>query len=266
MKKLNYTLPLAAGSLALLLGASLSCYEGAPVPPHDFAGDSTSHAFAWERESVGDGNGSVLYDAAIVNDTLAYAVGVFSIADSNGGFTIPPFNLARWNGSLWSYAATADSGYAFSPLWSVFAFAPDDIWAGSTVPEHWDGHRWTFYGPARGYAGTFPIRRMWGSSSRDLYAAGDGGHISHFNGTAWRDLQTGTTLDFRDISGAWDLQANGWQILAVASASPRTSTERSSLSRGKRSLPSPTIPYSSRLRGSGSSRTGIMPSREPGST
>ena len=38
--------------------------------------DTTSHAFTWQSFTFGDGGGScTLYDVAIINDTLAYAVG-----------------------------------------------------------------------------------------------------------------------------------------------------------------------------------------------
>lgn len=38
--------------------------------------DTTSHDFTWQIYTLGDGTGSsCLYDVAIINDTLAYAVG-----------------------------------------------------------------------------------------------------------------------------------------------------------------------------------------------
>ena len=37
--------------------------------------DTTSHDFSWKTFTFGGGGGSVLNDVAIVNDTLAYAVG-----------------------------------------------------------------------------------------------------------------------------------------------------------------------------------------------
>ncbi|MDL1891482.1 hypothetical protein FBQ87_01125, partial [Sphingobacteriales bacterium CHB3] len=37
--------------------------------------DTTSHNFTWQIDTLGDGNASTLNDIAIINDTLAYAVG-----------------------------------------------------------------------------------------------------------------------------------------------------------------------------------------------
>lgn len=210
------------------MGGSFSCYEGAPVPPHQFVSDTTGHNFAWEVDVLGDGNGSYLNDVAIINDTLAYAVGEFNVRDSSGAWKLPPYNVARWNGASWEPSTTSDSGYDYGPLRCVLAFAPDDIWAGSSTPEQWDGRRWTFHGGSRGFVARagVSIRKMWGTSSRDLYAVGDGGHIWHYNGTAWKELPSGTTLDFRDIYGAWNIQSMTWDILAVASRYPVNSDRK----------------------------------------
>ncbi|MBI3006249.1 MAG: hypothetical protein HYY49_12660, partial [Ignavibacteriales bacterium] len=54
---------------------SPSCKDVGVIPPEDNSPDTTSHNFTWTIDTVGDGNSSVLYDVAIINDTLAYAVG-----------------------------------------------------------------------------------------------------------------------------------------------------------------------------------------------
>jgi hypothetical protein len=205
--------------LAGFMGAALSCYTGAPVPPHQFESDTTGHDFTWQLDVLGDGNASFLSDAAILHDTLAYAVGEINVRDTSGAWRNPPYNFAQWNGTRWEVSTTADSGSAYGPAWCVMAFAPDDIWVGSRSPGHWDGRQWTFHGSSRGFTARTGlwIRKMWGSSSRDLYAVGDGGLIWHYNGTLWKELASGTTLDFRDVSGAWNLQTGSWEILSVAS-------------------------------------------------
>jgi len=54
--------------------------------------DTTSHDFRWEIYTLGDGTGSsCLYDVAIINETLAYAVGEIYRNDTT-------FNVAKWNG------------------------------------------------------------------------------------------------------------------------------------------------------------------------
>jgi len=161
--------------------------------------DSTSHNFLWRIDTLGDGNSSVLYDVAIINDTLAYAVGDISVRDSTGSFRLPPYNLARWNGKRWELSTLIQSGFGYEENYSIVAFGPDDIWIAGTVPKHWDGSRWKVYGLSGDYTGGFRIRAIGGMSSRDLYCSGDGGNLRHFDGSAWHVVQSGTTAQIQDI-------------------------------------------------------------------
>ncbi|MGH2567306.1 MAG: hypothetical protein ACRDGA_03130 [Bacteroidota bacterium] len=70
--KTNITISLVASATLMLLLWSSSCTQ--LTTPRDERPDTTSHNFAWQTFVLGDGN-SILYDVAIVNDTLAYAVG-----------------------------------------------------------------------------------------------------------------------------------------------------------------------------------------------
>jgi hypothetical protein len=179
--------------------------------------DTTSHNFTWQIDTLGDGGGSVLYDVAIINDTLAYAVGEINVRDSLGNWRNPPYNFAKWNGRTWELSTSSDAGYGYGPLYCIFAFGPNDIWAGSSIPEHWDGQRWTFHGSTRGYQGGFWIRKIFGTSPNDLYVVGDAGNIRHYDGVRWRRLESGTGLDVYDIWGDRDRQTGETEILAVAS-------------------------------------------------
>ncbi|MDI6805015.1 MAG: hypothetical protein QME58_14470, partial [Bacteroidota bacterium] len=136
--------------------------------------------------------------------------------DSLGNWVNPPYNVAKWNGQGWELFTTSDIGYGYGELYCVFAFGPNDIWVGSSIPEHWDGQRWKFHGSTRGYQGGFRIRKIWGTSSRDLYVVGDGGNIRYFNGVSWRRLESGTDLDVYDIYGDKNLKTGETEIYAVA--------------------------------------------------
>ena len=172
--------------------------------------DTTSHAFTWQSFTFGDGGGScVLNDVAIINDTLAYAVGDIY----TGGLH---YNFAKWNGNNWTLGVTSDTGYIFGVNYCVYAFGPNDIWIGSSILEHWDGTRWIFYGSTRGYQNAFAIRKIWGTSSNDLYFVGDGGNIRHYNGTNWTQISSGTTLDVRDLWGAQNATTGSLEIYATA--------------------------------------------------
>jgi hypothetical protein len=177
--------------------------------------DTTSHDIHWTLDTLGNGNSSLLHDVCIVNDTCVYAVGSISVKNSTGNWIYPPYNVAVWNGRSWKLQTSLDVGFLYGDIYSVFAFGENDVWAGSSIPEHWDGQRWTFYGSSRGFSGGFRIYKIWGTSSQDLYFTGSEGNIYHYNGTNFQKLESGTTLDIQDIWGAQDKNGN-WEILAAA--------------------------------------------------
>jgi hypothetical protein len=59
----------------------------ASVPVSVTTMDTTSHDFTWETTTLGDGNSSVLFDVAIINDTLAYAVDAVNLCLRSLGVT-----------------------------------------------------------------------------------------------------------------------------------------------------------------------------------
>jgi hypothetical protein len=223
MKKLSQILLLAILFCTMFL--NLKCKKDddscpiCPQPPTD----TTSHAWTFTKTLLGDGASSVLYDVAIINDTLAYAVGEISIRDSAGNWPYPPYNLAIWNGQTWrlqtlSYATKvlypgsvgSDSGYASAR--SLFTFNERDIWIAAGTIQHYDGTRWQQY---RGEEAGFS-NKMWGTSSTDMYFVSNGGRIIHYNGSSWTKIQSGTTLPINDIWGGYNYYTKHWEILAVA--------------------------------------------------
>jgi hypothetical protein len=172
--------------------------------------DTTSHNWVFDQPVLlGDGSSSVLYDVAIINDTLAYAVGEIYKRDSVGNWINPPFNIAKWNGRTWElsrrmydcrlYYPNCGPGYfLYAPARSIFAFGPDDIWVAVGTAQHWDGVRWTEHAGIEGVGGAYKI---WGTSSRDLYFVGYGGFIAHYDGVRWRRLESGTQVSLNDVWG-----------------------------------------------------------------
>jgi len=74
---MKFALVLSVGIVLLVL---MTCKDNPPGPPTDRPPDTTNHEFTWQTFTLGDGGSSVLYDVAIINDTLAYAVSVFPLA------------------------------------------------------------------------------------------------------------------------------------------------------------------------------------------
>ncbi|MBI4810443.1 MAG: hypothetical protein HY800_03195 [Ignavibacteriales bacterium] len=168
--------------------------------------DTTSHDFSWDITYLGDGSSSVLRDVAIINDTLAYAVGEIYKKDSAGNFETEPYNLAVWNGSTWKLqkAIVYYQGYrVVPPLEGVFAFSPTDIWLTSSYPIHGDGTNWALYRlPDLGINAS--VSKIWGTSSSSIYFVGRNGSIVFFDGKTWRRIESGTKLSLLDIYGSKD--------------------------------------------------------------
>ncbi len=197
---------------ALLLGSGKSAQTIAETM------DTTSHDFSFETFLLGDGTGSsCLYDVAIINDTLAYAVGEI-YQDYTKDYQI--YNAAKWNGKTWELMRikvklTYEGSQMITDqdhLKTIYSFNENDIWVVSSAGgvSHWNGMEWEMltipYGQGPGGA-----NKLWGTSSNDLYAVGNNGLIAHYDGKSWSKIESGTTLDVRDIYG------NGDEILAVAS-------------------------------------------------
>ena len=177
--------------------------------------DTTSHNFTWEIDTLGEVESSWLDDVAIINDTLAYAVGEVYIAGQL-------YNLARWDGTRWNLLRVLVEDYGgqtgYYRLKCIFAFSRDDIWVSSDGNLiHWDGARWTSKAV---FATILPfngqVNRMWGTSASNLYLVGNSGAIYHYDGTNWQKIPSGTTLDIQDIWGSYNQKTGGWEIIAVA--------------------------------------------------
>ncbi len=166
--------------------------------------DTSSHDINWEVQTVMDGIGDIVYDIAILNDTLVWAVGEFVIPDTTGNMTSfqRSFNLVEWNGSSWELKKVFNPNWAYSigGLRSVYAINSNDIWVGG--PFHYDGETWQFY---RGEDG-WPyfdgyINAIWASGPDDVFFISDGGQINHWNGAGFERMDTPTTTRLSDIWG-----------------------------------------------------------------
>jgi hypothetical protein len=178
--------------------------------------DTTSSNWVFDSQVIlGNGSGT-LYDVAIINDTLAYAVGEIRVND-----TI--YNAAKWDGEQWELkriTVNYNSNWITPPLNGVFAFSATDIWFSSGVPIHGDGNSWTQYhlfdmGVLTQSDGS--INKIWGTnSSNDMYFVGNKGTIVHYSGT-WTKLESGTVLNINDIWGDYNILMGQYKILCVAS-------------------------------------------------
>jgi hypothetical protein len=179
--------------------------------------DTTSHNFTWEIDTLGDGASSVLYDVAIINDTLAYAVGEIYKKDSLGNWDPNAYNLVKWNGQRWQllriqfYTFCGQAGTGSYPAKSIFAFGPDDIWIGMNGSQV---VRWNGQAQSPPECTPVSINKLWGENPNSIWAVGNNGQIAHYDGSVWRKLESGTDVDLLDIWGSPDgsiVWACGWE-------------------------------------------------------
>jgi hypothetical protein len=192
-------------SLFLIL---VSCRKEIPCvncPPEN-GPDTTSHNFTWTVDMLGDGSGGALYDVAIINDTLAYAVGEIYLKDSTGQYDPLPYNAVLWNGREWSLKRIRTflfTSYIVPPLEGISAFSPNDIWCVGSFPVHGDGSNWKMYHlQSMGIAAS--VSKGWGVSSNDMYFVGPRRSIVHYDGSTWQKIESGITdpsFTFTDIWG-----------------------------------------------------------------
>jgi hypothetical protein len=95
----------------------------------------------------------------------------------------------------WHSSYTVPGSMGVSALW---AFAPDDVWAGAESIFHFDGSAWTeVAAPSLGAVGDF-----WGFAPDDLYAVG-GMSLLRWNGTAWSTVDFGGAIAATTLISVW---------------------------------------------------------------
>ncbi len=205
---LRFLLPAFISAVLLAGGFSCNLLTG----PHKSNGpDTTSSNFTWTIDTIG-ASGSYLYDVSIVDDSLAYAVGLIMPADSVGrNNTIYWNNAAVWNGREWKPFQVPyyyNGKKTFTTLHCVFARDPNDVWFES---ENWNGK--TYTQSSIPFFSAYANKEWESPDGRRVYMVGTNGIIAYSpdHGTTWEQVQTGTTLPFQDIWG------DGGQVLAVAS-------------------------------------------------
>jgi len=178
--------------------------------------DTTSHNYTFTFDTLGGGASSILYDVAIINDTLAYAVGEIYLRDSTGKVDPLLYNLAKWNGKTWSLKRITVNfrGNFITPLIEgIMAFSATEIWLAGSLPLHGDGNTWTIH-DIRSISGleNISVSRLWGLNPRSIYFVGRTGSILYYNGTGWQKIESGTTVTIND---AWG-DRTGANVIAAA--------------------------------------------------
>jgi hypothetical protein len=177
--------------------ATVDCHH-ATEPPAQDAPDTTSHGISWQIDVLGDGS-SLLCDVAIVNDTLAYAVGEIYLRDSLGNWDHLPYTLARWDGHRWELKRVTviyRGNPITPPLYAILVLSPTDIWLSAGVPINGDGESWNQYHLFDMGVLTQDDRKLtkiWGTAD-ELFFGGDAGTLVRHTYSTWQRLSSGTNM------------------------------------------------------------------------
>ncbi|MGD1047036.1 MAG: hypothetical protein ABR936_17165 [Bacteroidota bacterium] len=158
------------------------CLTCPPPPP-----DTTSHIIQWQLPDTLGAQG-IIRDVWVFDRNNAWAVGEIYLNDSTGKPNMEnPYNAAHWDGSKWELKKIesiicGSNTYTTSPLFTIFAFANNDIWysdGGEII--HWNGQIYISDCSMNAML-TGAIKKIWGMSNNNLYAVGNAGTVIHFNG------------------------------------------------------------------------------------
>ena len=208
LPKKSYTYTLTAGTLSASAQATTL--------------DTSSHNWMFQTFTFnGDVGSCVLNDAAIINDTLAYAVGEIYLKDSTGQFDPLPYNFARWNGVSWQLLKVTVPFRGVNitpPLSGIFSLSQNRIWLVGGLAINGNGYTWVPY-DVRTITGfdSLSFTKCWGSSSSDIFFVGLNGSLVHYNGSSWAKIGSGTTTDIQDIWGGTDATTGATYALATVS-------------------------------------------------
>ena len=155
--------------------------------------DTTSHAVSWTVDTLGAQG--LIRDVWAFDQNNIWAVGEIYLRDSTGQIDMSNlYNVARWDRNGWTLSKGAPVSFN-----TIFAFSSTDVWAGTSAPYHWDGTSWRGFNVTGIFNGT--ITEIWGTNSSNVYIVGTNGSIAHYNGTTWRKMESGTTVDLEDVWG-----------------------------------------------------------------
>jgi len=170
--------------------------------------DTTSHNFTWQTFEFGEHGNSVLYDVAIIDENNIWAVGEIYMKDSLGNYDHNAYNAVHWDGQKWELKRinmlSDCNPVIYPPLRTIWAFDNKKMVVCSGGSIGWFDGIGNITDCSIRPLLTGSINKMWGSSSNDLYAVGNGGNIAHWDGSSWKKIESGTDVDILDVWGSPD--------------------------------------------------------------
>jgi hypothetical protein len=157
---------------------------------HATSNDTSSHNFSWSQSSI-------LGDAGLSGCWVFGPKDIYVVGGA----------VWKYDGAKWTNVSPTDQrGVNLSgglSGFSMFAQSESDYWltyAGNVINVSGLKARLFLLDSLKpGF-----LHSSWGTSSSDIYSAGDGGTILHFDGTAWTKMASGTTKNLYSIWGTGD--------------------------------------------------------------
>jgi hypothetical protein len=172
--------------------------------------------------AVGSGGAIVHFDGSnwsAMRSGTSVSLSAVSGSSANDIWVVGAPSPLHWNGTGWS----SFPGHLHSDVWVA---GPNDAWAaGINLVDRWDGVAWRTVPNTVGNA-------IWGAAPNDVWLVGNAGQVSHWNGSAWTVVASGTTSDLRHVRGrasndVWATGDNGtllhwdgtaWQATALSTS------------------------------------------------
>jgi len=164
--------------------------------------NASSNNFTINEWKFGEYGNSVLNDVVVLDENNIWAVGEIYMLDSLGQQD-GPYNLIHWNGSIWEIKRVFFPNHTPYPAKAISVFDDGQIWISSSGDKiailKDDVQINQFYIPW-----SFSINKIWGQSSNDIYVAGNGGNIVHYQNGQWSKMESGTDVDLNSIAGSYN--------------------------------------------------------------
>ncbi len=194
---------LAITLVILLVNVSSGCKDTPPGPSN--GPDTTSHAFNWSIDTVGQYSGFItdlwgtdwhnVYGVGLVNNPSGYLNDYLFHFDGN---TWTPVSDSVISFGVQAGALQGISGLTANDIVVVGASYNSTNWR--SFAARWNGSTWSNISPNT--AGS--LRSVWMRGSSDIFAVGAHGLLLHYDGAIWDSLTSPTILDYQQVVGVRD--------------------------------------------------------------
>lgn len=150
----------------------------------------------------------------MISETDIWVVGQFYKKSLIEGGNDSIFNAMHWNGIDWSFKiipVVDASNTVDKDIYCIY-YVDKEVWvmvSGGGYARRKNGVWTSKYVSGMGASNN----KIWGSSSSDLYFVGYNGNITHYDGTTFKKMTSGTTVELKDVYGTPDgneVWACGW--------------------------------------------------------